>query len=198
MKYTFNIQNPLNALQAAATHKGYVIMPQMQQGHSNFLQGDNVEEEDISLNLGGVNLFGRKVVNDMYFCVGADEVALLNAIASVGFVNDIVVTPMAAGRGGVIEGVSIENLAISITGYIGNDKEFSQAYPYDQVNNFHKLFKRGTNFDVSSRYLNLFDINKVVVKNIDYPQQAGGYSNLQYFTMELIQDSDIELIIKEN
>ncbi len=102
MKYTFKLENPLNAIQAAATHRGHVILPPMQSGHSRFLQGNIDTTEDTSLWQGGVDLFGRMVVGDLHFCVGADEIALLNAVASVGFANNLVVTPMAAGRGDMI------------------------------------------------------------------------------------------------
>ncbi len=198
MKVTFSIFNPLNAFQLIATHKGHIPMPPLQGRNisSPFQAGETIE--DTSLNLGGVNLFGQKVVNDMYFYYGNDEIALLNALCSINYLNDLVITPLAAGRGGVIELVSVENQAISISGYIGNDKEITSAYPYDQVKEFRRIFKKGVSFDVLSRLMNLHDITKVVVKNIDYPQQPNSYTNLQYFSMDLIQDSDIELIVKDN
>lgn len=196
-KYIFNIKDPLNAMHVAATHKPHAIFPPMK-GHASLADIPGVAErlEDSTLNIDAVNKFGHKVVNDMYFYFNDSEVALLNATCSVDFSNNILVTPMVGGRGSVKELIAIEDMSISINGFISDDNDTSGKYPYEKVNSFYKLFKNGSNFKVNSKWLNLFDITKVVVKSINFPLQQGGYTNMQYFSMEMLSDDDFPLIVK--
>ena len=178
-------------------HKPFFRMPK--EDFDASLEGRYLESgfvEDLSMTLGSKDVYGKTVISDLHFTNDKDEVVLIGALCTVDFSNNIVTTAMQNGKGTVKELISTDDMGISIGGHIMSDW-VADLYPYDNVSTFYALFRQGVAFKVSSKYLNMFGITQVVVKSMSFPQE-GSYSNTQKFSLDLLSDQDVELVVTEN
>jgi hypothetical protein len=56
-----------------------------------------------------------------------------------------------------------------------------------------RLLKEPAALKVANKYLEAFDISKVVLKNADYDQSSQKYMNVLPFSVNFISDEDYEL-----
>jgi hypothetical protein len=82
--------------------------------------------------------------------------------------------------GSVKEFMGVDDWYITIRGFIINYE--SSDYPTDQVNEFIELISHPTELQVESPFLNMFDINEMVIMDRQIPQIEGSL-HYQPFTL---------------
>jgi hypothetical protein len=112
-------------------------------------------------------------------------------IMTVQFTSRIIRTEIQGRNGTVKEYIGEDDAQIAIQGIITG---YNGHYPADTVNALNEWRKAPVAKEVNSTYLQNIGIQNVVVENIQFPQQAGGYS-YQNFTMNCISDIPVELKI---
>lgn len=89
------------------------------------------------------------------------------------------------------EYIGQDDYQITINGIIAGP---NGHYPIDEVNALHQVAKANIPIEVISTYLQNLDIFNIVIEDISYDQEPGGYSK-QNFTITAISDMPIELLI---
>lgn len=82
--------------------------------------------------------------------------------------------------GSVKEFMGVDDWYITVRGFIINYD--SSDYPTDQVNEFRELISHPTELQVESPFLNMFDINEMVIMDRQIPQIEGSL-HYQPFTL---------------
>ncbi len=118
---------------------------------------------------------------------------LTGAKISVTRKNTIVSTALTGRTGTVKEYIRGEDYQISITGeLINTNASKPTAYPVEQLKVLVKLLAVEDQVQISSAYLNIFDISTVVLKSCLF-NQSSKYVNTQPFKFEFLSDNDVDL-----
>jgi hypothetical protein len=135
---------------------------------------------------------GTPVFSDVQFPQeGEETIKLETVLIDVSQTKNIVTTAVQGRNGTVKEYISLGDYEVRIRGAIVTER--SDAYPYNQTRDFHKLLIQSNLLKVVAEYLRLFDIYSIVVKSFSFPQQEG-FQNMQQFEINAISDSPDELI----
>ena len=103
-----------------------------------------------------------------------------------------IVTTTVAGRSGTIkEYISDGDFDIKIRGSLSS--KFTNSYPIEDVRKLKQILKIPQALEVACDFLQLFDIYNIVVTGYSIPQ-VEGYQNLQFFDIDAISDTPVELI----
>lgn len=92
--------------------------------------------------------------------------------------------------GSVKEIIGLDDFYITIRGFIINYK--TRDYPTEAVESFRKLIKHPTELQIESPFLNLFDINELVIFDRNIPQIEGSLT-YQPFTLMCKSNQPYEL-----
>jgi hypothetical protein len=106
----------------------------------------------------------------------------------------IIETPIQGRNGTVKEYISANDYTITIRGILINNE--SDKYPFDLVDDLHKIYKLNTALMVTNTILNMLDINQVVMKELKF-MESEGYSHIQPFNIECVSDETLELMIMD-
>lgn len=135
---------------------------------------------------------GTPVFSDVQFPQdGEDTIKLDTVLIDVSQTKNIVTTAVQGRNGTVKEYISLGDYEVRIRGAIVTER--SDAYPYNQVRDFHKLLIQSNLLKVVAEYLRLFDIYSIVVKSFSFPQLEA-MQNMQPFEITAISDTPDELI----
>lgn len=94
------------------------------------------------------------------------------------------------GRDGTVkEYIGLDDWAVQINGIITGP---NGHYPIDEVAFLNQLKEAPIPIQVASTFLNNLGINLLVIENIEFPQDAGGYS-YQGFSISAVSDVPQEL-----
>jgi len=103
-------------------------------------------------------------------------------------------TPVNGNEGTVKEYIGIDDYRITIRSVIVNpDEDYT---PEKEINNLMQMFKVNTSLQVVNPFLNLLDVDEMVVENLDFPA-VEGFPNVQAFVLECVSDRPYELKIRE-
>jgi hypothetical protein len=120
-----------------------------------------------------------------------DDLTLQTVLCTVSQAKRIVTTEIQGRNGTVKEYIGMDDYQITINGILtGANGQF----PIDDVNSLQQICKAPIPINVVSRYLQIFDIYQVVIKDFSYEQQPGAYS-LQNFTLSCLSDAPVILQI---
>jgi len=170
-----------------------VIMPSKQ--NFNIGEGNASDKELYKSSL------GTPVLTDLTFEEGSYKVQDGRTFAFVKNVQatvlitlqqtkKIVKTEIQGRDGTVKEYIGMGDYAVTINGILtGNNGQF----PIDQLQLLKAVLIAPIAINVTSRYLQLFDIYQIVVESFNIGQQEGGYS-YQPFTINAVSDEAVKLI----
>ena len=99
-------------------------------------------------------------------------------------------TNVTGRNGSVKEYYSLDDYNIEISGSITDEN--ATRYPMEQVNTLIKVCELAEAMEVSSPFLEMFNIYNAVIYNYKFDQKAG-YQNQQFFHLKMYSDLPIEL-----
>ncbi|MDV6170236.1 DUF6046 domain-containing protein [Flavobacterium sp. DG1-102-2] len=99
-------------------------------------------------------------------------------------------------KGMVKEYICTEDYQISIRG-VCLDEDDLDSYPSDQVDTLKKMFEINDALEVvSNPFLELFEVRKLILKDIVWDDMAG-YQGVQKYTITAVSDQDFYADLKE-
>lgn len=104
----------------------------------------------------------------------------------------IIKTPIQGRNGTVKEYIADDDYQINIKGVIPGR---NNQYPYDDVLTLRKMMGSPYPLKVRSRFLQMFDIDNIVISTVSLPQTEGGYGQ-QLFNINALSDTEVSLDIK--
>lgn len=143
---------------------------------------------------------GTPVLVDVYFPGGSytdndgniqyfDEVRLETVLVTINQTKNIVKTPVQGRNGTIKEYIAMGDYSVSINGIITGP---NGHYPVEDVIPLKNILTAPIALKVVSWYLQLWDIDLIVIDDFDIAQEEGGYS-YQPFTITASSDQDIDL-----
>ena len=138
---------------------------------------------------------GRTVLTDLLIEVPDGDIGTLllnNAIISVSKQKEVVKTVLVGRKGGTIkeyisDGDYQVNISIGLVAVDENGKQLDQ-YPEQAVSTLRRALEVDAALTVSSLFLDLFEISKIVVTGFSVKQMT--YSNQQTIEVTAISDAD--------
>lgn len=121
-----------------------------------------------------------------------EDIRVDTVLFRVNMQKNIVVTPIQGSNGTVKQYISDKDYLVSINGIITGT---NGVYPIDGVNNLISICKAPIALQISSWFLQLFDIYNLVIDNFEFPQSEGSQS-YQVFTLNCVSDQPIEIKLK--
>jgi hypothetical protein len=154
------------------------------------------EENNASETKEGQNFFDP----DLGKIVTERPVVINNGLITVRQGRNIIKTPLVNASGTVKEFISDNDYEITIVGAIEHSdadiaRTSQDARPDTEIQNFIRLCRATSEISVSSRYLTLFGITKIVIEGYELGQKSG-QRGLQFFSLTCI--SDTAKIIRQN
>jgi hypothetical protein len=149
----------------------------------------NSASEDCEL----TSMFGQPVWADVILkdnVTGGRELQLLWVIVTVSNRKNIVKTAIQGRAGTVKEFISDGDYEITLEG--GLFDQNPSRYPIEYMNTLQYLCTLKEAIPVTSEFLQLFGINKIVIESRDFKQEEGT-QNVQLFTIRAFSDEDIIL-----
>lgn len=119
-------------------------------------------------------------------------------LISIGLTKTIVETATVGKdrKGSVKEYITTEDYTLRIRGLCFNPRT-PQEYPSDQVSAIEKIFQVNDSLTIlENPFLELFDIGKIVLKDIDFEDMAG-MPGMQKYTISAVSDQDFYADQKE-
>lgn len=119
-------------------------------------------------------------------------------LISIGLTKTIVETATVGKdrKGTVKEYITTEDYSLRIRGLCFNPESL-QEYPSDQILELEKMFAINDSLEiVSNPFLELFQIRKIVLKDIDYEDMAG-MPGMQKYTISAVSDQDFYADLNE-
>lgn len=158
--------------------------------------GTYESNEERPLNASGgfayTSVFGTPVFCDAELKLRNKSIFLTTVLMTVSQQRNIVTTAIQGRNGTIKEYINEGDYSIDFKGAIVSRN--SNEYPELEVRDFLELLQAQEALDVVSDFLRLFDINKLVISNYEFPQQEG-YQNMQLFSVSALSDTD-ELLIE--
>jgi len=114
-------------------------------------------------------------------------------IMTVNDSKNIVKTQISGRKGTVKEYISDGDSMINIKAAFMGD---NGVFPVDDVIAMQKICKAPVPIKVTSWWLQLFDIDTIVIENVSHPQREGFYSS-QLFDINALSDLPVELKISQ-
>ena len=151
----------------------------------------------------GSSLLGNPVMDNLNIEAGTyrqdgrlisySAISIDSVVFVVSQTKEIVITKVAGRAGSVKEYISEGDYQIQIQGAIVSPHQ--GVYPQDEVDNFIQVLKSPVALGVVSKFLQLFNINDLVITDYGLPQQKG-YENVQLFQINALSDIAIELELR--
>jgi hypothetical protein len=116
------------------------------------------------------------------------EVRFWDVKMSVGLSNYIIETPMLGQKGTVKELIQQADPSVSMSGHVIGDYQFS--YPFDGVEAVVNLLQTYKRFKVLSKYLEIFNITHLVMRNAEWDQRSARFFNAQPFDFQFVADKE--------
>lgn len=142
---------------------------------------------------------GTPVYSDIEFKTGAYKsdngiisfrgLKLQTALITIDQTKNIIETPIQGRNGTVKEYIGLGDYNVTIDGIILGT---NSAYPLSKVGDLKEMVTAPIAIQVISWFLQLWDINYLVVKGFDIPQEEGSNS-LQRFTLNCLSDNPVQL-----
>lgn len=110
-------------------------------------------------------------------------------LVSINQTKNIVKTPIQGKKGTVKEYIGLGDYALTVNGIITGS---NGVYPRSDVQTLKVLMCCNEAITVTSWYLQMFDINSIVIDSFDCNQDEGGYSR-QPFSIQASSDEDTNL-----
>lgn len=209
--YTFDIVNARFIASGAATQaKGLLYRLRLNKGRDVMKQEDyklgtptgilvrndlgsgalNSPEEKWS---GNVDYWlGRTAMTDLVVKVpGEGELLINDVVMNVSLQKEIVKTSIIGRKGSIKEYITDGDYQISMSvGIVAvNERgEIIDQYPERAVTQLREILERPEALEVNSGFLDLFNINKIVVTNMSVKQMT--HSNRQVIEITAISDDD--------
>ncbi len=113
--------------------------------------------------------------------------------------NTIKSTALVNRKGTVKEFVQAQDYAITLDGsLVGEGTTPDTAkFPYDNLKLLNDILSVSQSLKISSAYLSIFDINRVVLNNATFKQSSQKHVNIMNFTLSLLSDDDYSFIEEE-
>jgi hypothetical protein len=102
-------------------------------------------------------------------------------------------TPTAGGDVTIKELISINDYKLQIKGFAINFE--NNDYPYEDVEQLKELYAPNKSLPILSDLCEIFEINNVVVVDLDLPELVG-IQNVQPFVLDLLSDNDFDVIVE--
>lgn len=118
-----------------------------------------------------------------------DDFTVNTVLFTVNRTTNIVVTPIAGLNGTVKELISKGDYAITIEGLLVGE---NGNMPQEQIRELSKIEGATEAIAINSNYLNLYDIDNIVIQSMKV-QQLQGNRNVVSFTINALSDKPIEL-----
>jgi hypothetical protein len=119
------------------------------------------------------------------------QVQFIDVKIKVSQTNTIKQTPLTGRTGTIKEYIQAMDYDIILKGSLISGT--AGAFPFDMLQGLIRLLKEPAALKVANKYLEAFDISKVVLKNADYDQSSQKYMNVLPFSVNFISDEDYEL-----
>lgn len=137
-----------------------------------------------------LSYLGTPIMHPITLAYAGTSVFLSEILVTVSRGKTIVMTPVQGRRGTVKEYITTEDFAINVQGLlVGQEGEF----PEEALRQLRFVCDAQEPVTITSDYIRMFGVFKVVVKNERFPRLPG-YENLQPFEFDLIEDTAIDLI----
>ena len=151
---------------------------------------------------------GTRVVDSLFFRQGAyerlngdevvfSEINLQNILLEVNQRKNIVKTDIQGRNGSFKQYIGDSDFEISVSGLIVAKDHKQGVRPEEEIINFLKMCQSPEALTIESVFLDLFEIDTVVVDSYKLIQEEGKLDN-QTFTMQLLSDTPVNLEIQEN
>jgi hypothetical protein len=136
-------------------------------------------------------------VNDVWLTVdgGGIKIHLIDAFIDITMLNKIVETALINRSGKVKERIQQDDYAVTIKGTLRTDA--SGCFPVDDLGDMKKILEQANSITISSRYCEIFDISKVVLKNATFSQSAMRSFNVMPFTLVFNSDMEYDFLVSE-
>jgi len=122
---------------------------------------------------------------------GKTEISLTIVLVQVSQAKIIERTTVRGRRGTVKEYWSLDDYEVKIMGALMSDKP--EYFPEEDVQKMVQLLELPESLNVVSRYLQLFDIYELTIKDYNFPP-IGDKTNTQLFEITAYSDEPIEFI----
>jgi hypothetical protein len=119
--------------------------------------------------------------------VEIEDLLITNCLIKVTQAKNIVKTRVAGRNGTIKTYMGMDDYEITIDGYIVPEKPTQSRYPVDLVKTLVKICNSPVSIMINCPYLQLFDINYLIIKDFNFEQTEGGYSQ-QRFTITCLSD----------
>jgi hypothetical protein len=110
-------------------------------------------------------------------------------LLTVTMSKNIVKTSIQGRPGTIKQSISLGDYEVNINAIVPGD---NGVYPFNAVADIKSMLEAPIALTVSSRWLQIWDVNQIVIDSFEVPQNPGGYS-YQNFTIKGSSDSPIEL-----
>lgn len=116
------------------------------------------------------------------------EVRFYDVKMSVGMSNHIIESPMIGQKGTVKELIQQADPLVAMSGHVIGNYQFT--YPYDGVEAVVNLLQTYKRFKVLSKYLEIFNITHLVMRNAEWDQRGARFFNAQPFDFQFVADKE--------
>lgn len=120
-----------------------------------------------------------------------EGLALDVALISVSQQKNIVMTAVQGKPGTVKEFTSMGDYQINVKGALVGDGQYD--YPEDRVRQLVRLLEVPDSLEVASQYLQIFNVQDVVVESYDFPQREG-FQNVQLVDINMVSDRPVRAV----
>ena len=124
---------------------------------------------------------------------GVSELLLPYSVIKVAAKKTIIKTPLAERQGSVKEQYSVEDLDISIKGFVtGLDASgVYPIFPEEEIKLLKDLFMLNESIKLDNALTNIFigTDHRVIIESIEFPEVEGGRKNFRPFSMKLESDT---------
>lgn len=118
-----------------------------------------------------------------------DDFVLVTVLITISQTKNIVKTPIQGRKGTVKEYIGLGDYQVNIAGILTGT---NGVYPRTDVQTLKTIVCAPVALTVTSWYLQMFDINSLVIDSYDIGQDEGGYSR-QPFTITTSSDEQVNL-----
>lgn len=119
------------------------------------------------------------------------QVQLIDVGIKASQTNTIKQTPLTKRIGTIKEYIQAMDYNVVVKGSLISGT--AGAFPFDMLQGLVRILKQPEALKVANKYLEAFDISKMVLKNADYDQSSQKYMNVLPFSLNFISDEDYEL-----
>lgn len=141
----------------------------------------------------GVSVLGTPVYDNLTIDTDGENLRIDTVLITVSQTKNIVKTAIQGLAGTVKEYISDGDYIIKINGIIAGE---GLEYPTDDVNTLIEILKRAEKVRVTSKFLQLFGIDDIVIESYEMKQDE--FINMQSFEITAVSDKPIELLLNKN